>query len=69
VRAEWRAQIEKFIATTSRRPTHLDSHHHASYFTAGLFRTMLELAQEYGCAIRLPVALGNDDTFAGLPKY
>ncbi|MCK7531705.1 MAG: ChbG/HpnK family deacetylase [Marinilabiliales bacterium] len=37
-----------------RRPTHLDSHHHSSYFTAGLFRAMLELAKEYDCPIRYP---------------
>ncbi|NWG33643.1 MAG: carbohydrate deacetylase [Chloroflexi bacterium] len=54
VKAEWRAQIERFIQTAGRKPTHLDSHHHSSYFTPQLFRAMLELAKEYGCAIRYP---------------
>lgn len=55
VRREWRAQIEKFRAASGRIPDHLDSHHHTSFFTAGLFRTMLGLAHEYACAIRCPL--------------
>ncbi len=54
VKAEWRLQIERFIQTGGRKPTHLDSHHHSSFFSADLFRTMLELAKEYDCAIRYP---------------
>lgn len=54
VKAEWRAQIEAFTRAAGRKPTHLDSHHHASYLSPGLFRGMLELAKEYGCAIRYP---------------
>jgi predicted glycoside hydrolase/deacetylase ChbG (UPF0249 family) len=55
VRAEWRAQIERFVAATGLRPTHLDSHHHTSYFSGALFRAMLDLASEYGAAIRMPI--------------
>jgi len=54
VKAEWRAQIERFIRTAGRKPTHLDSHHHSSFFAPELFRGMLELAKEYDCAIRFP---------------
>jgi chitin disaccharide deacetylase len=54
VKTEWRAQIEAFIKASGRKPTHLDSHHHSSYFTPKLFRAMLELAKEYDCAIRFP---------------
>lgn len=54
VRAEWRAQVEKFVAVTGHAPDHLDSHHHISYLSPGLFRIMLELAKEYCCAIRFP---------------
>lgn len=54
VKREWRLQIERFIQVAGRRPTHLDSHHHSSYFRPDLFRAMLEFAQEYGCAIRYP---------------
>jgi chitin disaccharide deacetylase len=56
VRAEWRAQIEAFIATAGNNPTHLDSHHHSSYFTPGLLQAMFELAREYGLPIRLPIS-------------
>jgi len=54
VTTEWRAQIEAFVKAAGRKPTHLDSHHHSSYFTPELFRRMLELAGEYDCAIRFP---------------
>lgn len=56
VEAEWRAQIEAFVAVVRRPPSHLDSHHHASYFTPALFTVMLKLASEYGCAVRMPPA-------------
>lgn len=62
VKAEWRAQIEAYIRASGKKPTHLDSHHHSSYFAPSLFRTMLELAQEYGCPIRYPLLSGNDDS-------
>lgn len=54
VKREWSAQIEAFIRAAGRKPTHLDSHHHSSYFSPALFRGMLELAREYDCAIRFP---------------
>src|SRR5690242_9438988 len=54
VKREWRAQIEAFMQAAGKKPTHLDSHHHSSYFSPSLFHAMLELAQEYDCAIRFP---------------
>jgi predicted glycoside hydrolase/deacetylase ChbG (UPF0249 family) len=60
VRTEWNAQIQKFILVTGRKPDHLDSHHHTSYFSPSLFQVMLELAGEYECAIRPPLA--EEDT-------
>ena len=54
VKAEWHSQIEAFVKAAGRKPTHLDSHHHSSYFAPGLFQAMLELAKEYDCAIRFP---------------
>src|SRR5689334_6802241 len=54
VKREWRAQIDAFIRTAGKKPTHLDSHHHSSYFSPSLFHGMLELAKEYDCAIRFP---------------
>lgn len=54
VKKEWRAQVEAFINASGRKPTHIDSHHHSSYFSPSLFRGMLELAKEYECAIRFP---------------
>jgi len=59
VKSEWRLQIERFITVTGRNPTHLDSHHHSSYFSVALFRGMLEMAREYKCAIRYPFMTEN----------
>ena len=66
VKTEWRAQIEAFIEAAGRKPDHLDSHHHSSFFTPELFRGMLELAKEYDCPIRNPIAHGDNPT-AGMP--
>jgi len=68
VKAEWRAQVEAFIAAAGKEPTHLDSHHHSSYFTPGLFRSMLELAREYDVPIRLPIAHNTGKDIEGLPE-
>jgi predicted glycoside hydrolase/deacetylase ChbG (UPF0249 family) len=68
VKAEWRAQIEAFIKAAKRNPTHIDSHHHSSYFTPQFFRALLELAREYDCAIRLPVVDKVNLTVTGLPE-
>lgn len=54
VKAEWHSQVEAFIRASGRKPTHLDSHHHSSFFSLNLFHAMLELAKEYECPIRLP---------------
>lgn len=52
--SEWHAQIEAFAEAAGRAPDHIDSHHHASYFSPVLFERMLALAEEYGCPIRKP---------------
>jgi chitin disaccharide deacetylase len=67
VKDEWHAQIEAFLKAAGRKPTHLDSHHHSSYFSPALFRAMLELAKEFDCGIRLPNVHGSDE-MAGLPS-
>lgn len=56
--AEWRAQIEKFIADTGRSPDHLDLHCHYPYVFPSWFRASLRLAQEYS---HLPVRMPFDD--------
>ncbi len=66
MQAEWRAQIDKFIHLTGRIPTHLDSHHHVAFWSETLFRTMLELAASYGCAIR-QIAAQPGGGLNGLP--
>ena len=66
VKAEWRAQVEVFIRAAGRKPDHLDSHQHASFFAPELFRAMLEIASEYNCPIRNPIAYGGD-AITGLP--
>ncbi len=66
-KTEWRAQIEAFMRAAGRKPTHLDSHHHSSYFSEGLFRAMLELATEYDCPIRLATYQTPEGNMDGLP--
>jgi predicted glycoside hydrolase/deacetylase ChbG (UPF0249 family) len=72
IKTEWRAQIEAFIEAASRKPTHLDSHHHSSYFSPELFRTLLMLAKEYDCAIRFPftnrIPRELEETYEQVPK-
>ncbi len=65
VKAEWHAQVEAFVKASGQAPTHLDSHHHSSYFTAGLFRAMLELAKEYGAGLRRATSQGEQDEMEG----
>jgi len=67
VTAEWRAQIHAFIQAAGKLPTHLDSHHHVSYFTPALFRIQLTLAREYGSAIRFPFVSQDPYLATGLP--
>ena len=62
VKKEWRAQIESYIEASGKKPTHLDSHHHSSYFSPALFRAMLELVEEYGCPIRYPLLQENEES-------
>jgi predicted glycoside hydrolase/deacetylase ChbG (UPF0249 family) len=68
VKAEWRAQVEAFVSVAGKKPTHLDSHHHSSYFTPGLFKAMLEMAREYDVPIRLPIAHNTGKNIEGLPE-
>ena len=58
LKAEWRAQIEKFLITNATLD-HLDSHHHSSYFTEMSLGLMLDLANEYSLPIRRPPTLDN----------
>lgn len=53
VKKEWRFQIEEFLST-GMQIDHLDSHHNISYLNTGLFEVMLDLAELYKVAIRLP---------------
>lgn len=68
VRAEWRAQIEKFMNVVGHAPDHLDSHHHTSYFSQILFESMLELAAEFQCRIRRPFGEDSENGPDGLSQ-
>jgi chitin disaccharide deacetylase len=68
VKGEWRAQIEAFITAAGKNPTHLDSHHHSSYFTPALVKAMFETAREYNLPIRLPLPHGQNQLFTGFPE-
>ena len=75
LRAEFCAQIERFITDVGRRPDHLDNHCAVSYTRPDRFRVTLELAQEYGLPIRAPFGddLEEQATFLaqrnGLPAW
>lgn len=69
VKREWHAQIEAFVKAAEHKPTHLDSHHHSSYFSPELFQTMLELAKEYDCAIRFPFTGNISEELEETYKY
>jgi predicted glycoside hydrolase/deacetylase ChbG (UPF0249 family) len=65
--AEWETQIQKFVRLVGRNPDHLDSHHHASYLTEGLFEKMLSLAKKYQCTIR-SIREGQNGAYGGVSK-
>lgn len=56
LRRELQAQVDRFVALVGRPPTHLDSHHHATYLHPEALRVMLALAAAYEFPIRNPGA-------------
>jgi predicted glycoside hydrolase/deacetylase ChbG (UPF0249 family) len=58
LRAEFRAQIERFVSDVGRMPDHLDNHCAISYVRPDRFRVTLDLAQEHHLPIR--AAFGDD---------
>lgn len=48
---EWKAQIEKFIEISGKKPTHLDSHHHV-HLLPGQIEVVKRLALEYDVPVR-----------------
>lgn len=48
---EWKAQIENFIKLAGKKPTHIDSHHHAHLFPDHQ-QVTIRLATEYDIPIR-----------------
>ena len=54
LRAEFRAQIERFHGDVGRPPDHLDNHCGISYVRPDRFRVTLDLAKEYGLPIGFP---------------
>lgn len=58
LRAELRAQIERFIQDAGRPPDHIDNHCSVSYVRPDRFKITLELAREYQLPIRAP--FGDD---------
>ncbi len=58
LRAEFRAQIERFIADVGRPPDHLDNHCSVSYVRPDRFKLTLEMVKEYDLPMRVP--FGDD---------
>jgi predicted glycoside hydrolase/deacetylase ChbG (UPF0249 family) len=65
---EWQAQIDRFVQVTGRKPDHLDSHHHFTHFSLPIFRLMLSLAGELGCAVRSTLPVRRPGESGGLPR-
>lgn len=59
---EWKAQIDKFIAITGHKPSHLDSHHHVHLLPSNI-EIALKLAQKYDLPIRQDSYLQKDYEF------
>jgi predicted glycoside hydrolase/deacetylase ChbG (UPF0249 family) len=65
VAAELRAQFARFVQLAGRKPDHLDSHHHATYFIPAAFQAMLELADTHRLPIRAAGTWLADEHAAG----
>ena len=62
LKAEWIAQIERFVADTGRTPSHFDLHCHYPYVFPAWFRTSVELAMAHGgIPIRIPFDKALDE--------
>jgi hypothetical protein len=68
LRDEWHGQVERFVQATGRSPDHLDSHHHFSFFSEGIFRITLELASKYHSAVRSTLPIRRPGETGGLPR-
>ncbi len=69
LRAEFRAQIERFIRDVGRPPDHLDNHCAISYVRPDRFRVTLQLAKEYDLPIRAPFGDDLDQQAELLASY
>jgi len=68
LRAELRAQIERFIADVGRQPTHLDNHCSVSYVRPDRFKVTLQLAREFKLPIRAPFGDDLEERVSDLSK-
>ena len=75
LRAEFRAQIERFIKDVGRPPDHLDNHCAISYTRPDRFKVTVELAKEDDLPIRAPFGDDLEEQAAflaernGLPRW
>jgi predicted glycoside hydrolase/deacetylase ChbG (UPF0249 family) len=69
IRAEFRAQIERFNTDVGRPPDHLDNHCAVSYVRPDRFKVTLELAKEYGLPIRAPFGDDLEEQAAVLARH
>jgi chitin disaccharide deacetylase len=54
VRAEWEAQVQKFVKITGKNPDHLDSHHHVACFSPEYAQNCLKMNQELLNRFKIP---------------
>ena len=68
IKAEWSAQIDRFLSS-GISIDHLDSHHHIATLRPDIFQLYLELAQELNCGVRPPYpdAISQEDMRDSFP--
>ncbi|HSR29347.1 MAG TPA: ChbG/HpnK family deacetylase [Anaerolineae bacterium] len=69
LRAEFRAQIERFITDVGRPPDHLDNHCAVSYVRPDRFKVTLELAKEYDLPMRAPFGDDLEEQASGMARH
>jgi predicted glycoside hydrolase/deacetylase ChbG (UPF0249 family) len=69
LRAELKAQVERFKQDVGRLPDHLDNHCSVSYIRPDRFKVTLELAQEFALPIRAPFGDDLEDQIQGIAKH
>jgi len=67
LRAEVKAQFDRFVELAGTTPTHIDSHHRGAYLHPASFDAMCQLCAEHDLPMRRPTVLYNPYSFDDIP--